>query len=162
MDDLDKHILTAIQAALPAEERPYDALALRLGAEPADVLVRIRRLVDERLIRRIGPVFDSRRLGYVSTLVAARVPPARLEEVAAAVTRLPGVTHNYERAGTYNLWFTLTAPSQPALEATLDGLRRDTGIPDFHSLPALTIYKIRVQFDMEEAGPDPDVAHKPP
>ena len=116
-----------------------------------------RRLVADGSVRRIGPVFDSRLLGYASTLVAARVPPDRLAAVADRVSRLPGVTHNYERRHPYNLWFTLTAPSQAALDETLARLRTETGA-EFHSLPALAVYKIRVQFDLaedtEEAAPD--------
>ena len=148
MDDLDKKIVTAIQGGLPAEERPFDALAAPLGIQPDEMLARVRRLAGDGMIRRLGPVFDSRSLGYVSTLVAARIPPERLAEVAARVTRLPGVTHNYERRHAYNLWFTLTCPSAQELDRTLAGLRKETGIPDFHNLPALAVYKIRVQFDL--------------
>jgi DNA-binding Lrp family transcriptional regulator len=150
MHDLDKRLLTAIQGDFPADERPFDVLAARLGVGPDEVLARVGRMQAEGIIRRIGPIFDSRRLGYASTLVAARVPPERLAEIAGHVSLLPGVTHNYSRQHAYNLWFTLTAPSAEDLERTLDGLRRETGIVDFHSLPALKVYKIRVQFDMAD------------
>jgi len=153
MDATDRRILTAVQADLPVVQRPYEALARRLDLETAEVMDRLRRLVAAGIVRRIGPVFDSGRLGYVSTLVAARVPPDRIEAVAEEVSRLPGVTHNYERRGTYNLWFTLTAPSPEALAEALDGLRSRTGLP-MHSLPALALYKIRATFDLTEAdGP---------
>jgi len=158
MDDRDKKIVTAIQGGLPAEERPFDALAARLGVEPEETLARVRRLVSEGLIRRVGPVFDSRSLGYASTLVAARIPPERLGDVAARINRLPGVTHNYERRHAYNLWFTLTCPSAAELERTIEALRRETGIPDFHSLPALSVYKIRVQFDLAGEPETPETA----
>ncbi|MCX5673174.1 MAG: AsnC family transcriptional regulator [Planctomycetota bacterium] len=148
MDELDRKIVTAIQGGLPAEERPFDTLAARLGIDPEEMIARVRRLVSDGMIRRLGPVFDSRSLGYASTLVAARIPPERLAEVAARVNRLSGVTHNYERRHAYNLWFTLVCPSAAELERTIEALRRETGIPDFHSLPALTVYKIRVQFDL--------------
>ncbi len=153
MDDLDKRLLTAIQSDVPADERPFDVLATRLGVGLDEVLARIGHMQAEGLIRRIGPIFDSRRLGYVSTLVAARVPPERLAEIADRVSLLPGVTHNYSRQHAYNLWFTLTVPSARELERTLDGLRRETGIADFHSLPALAVYKILVQFDMADEPP---------
>ena len=158
MDELDKKIVTAIQGGLPAEERPFDALAARLGIRPDEMLARVRRLAGDGLIRRLGPVFDSRSLGYMSTLVAARIPPERLAEVAARVARLPGVTHNYERRHAYNLWFTLTCPSAQELERTLAGLRKETGIPDFHNLPALAVYKIRVQFDLAGESEAPETA----
>ncbi|KPJ71114.1 MAG: hypothetical protein AMS14_09515 [Planctomycetes bacterium DG_20] len=154
MDDLDKRILTAIQSDLPVTERPFDAVAARLDVGADEVLDRVRRLLADGAIRRLGPVFDSRSLGYVSTLVAAKVPPGRLDEVADAVNRLPGVTHNYERRGAYNLWFTLTEPSQDALDGRLARLRAQTGIADIHSLPALTVYKIRVHFDLTDDEPE--------
>jgi len=148
MDDLDKRILTAMQADLPVVARPFDALAERLAVAADDLLARVRRMVEEGLIRRIGPVFDSGRLGYVSTLVAARVPTERLEQVAERVSGLPGVTHNYERRGRYNLWFTLTAPSRALLDTALEGLREGTGVAAMHSLPAVARYKIRATFDL--------------
>jgi DNA-binding Lrp family transcriptional regulator len=98
------------------------------------------------VIRRLGAVFDSHRLGYVSTLVAARIPPERLTEVAAMVSEVPAVTHNYGRRHSYNLWFTLTAPSEAEIERTLADLRARTGIGEFHSLPSLAMYKVQAIF----------------
>ncbi len=154
MDNLDKQILTAIQSDLPVTEHPFDAVAARLGIGAADVIDRVGRLLAGGVIRRVGPVFDSRRLGYVSTLVAVKVPADRLDEVAETVNRLPGVTHNYARRAAYNLWFTLTEASQGALDGTLERLRSETGISEFHSLPALTVYKIRVHFDLTDGEPE--------
>ena len=156
MDNADKKILTAIQADLPVEVRPFDVLAERLNLEATDVVARVKRMAAEGLIRRVGPVFDSRGLGYVSTLAAARVPPERLREVADRVSLLPGVTHNYERRHAYNLWFTLTCASRQEEERALEALRRDTGIPHIFSLPALAVYKIRVKFDLMEDSPAAD------
>jgi len=161
MDSLDKKILTAIQSGLPAEERPFDALAARLRMDADELLGRLRLLTQAGVIRRIGPVFDSRRLGYVSTLVAARIPPERLVEVAQRVSRLPGVTHNYERRHARNLWFTIAAPSAEAIEAALARLRRETGTKEFHSLPAEAVYKIRVQFDLANDSVEADVPDSP-
>ena len=154
LDDLDRRLLTAIQAALPIDERPFARLAGPLGVTEADVLARLVRLKEQGLIRRLGPVFDSHRLGYASTLVAARVGPERLPDVARQVSALPGVTHCYERRAEWNLWFTLTARSPQEIDAILARVRDLTGIADLHSLPALAIYKIRVHFDLTgEAAP---------
>ncbi|MHC4480867.1 MAG: siroheme decarboxylase subunit beta [Planctomycetota bacterium] len=158
MDEMDRRILSVIQTEMPVTERPYDALAARLGADAKEVYEGISRLRRWGLIRRLGPIFDSRRLGYASTLVAARVPPERLEEVAETVSALPGVTHNYRREHDYNLWFTLTAPSEQALERTLEDLRRDIGVSEVHSLPALAVYKIRVNFRLSDEEAEPDAA----
>jgi DNA-binding Lrp family transcriptional regulator len=162
MDNADKKILTAIQADLPVEVRPFDVLAERLNLETTDVVARVKRMAAEGLLRRVGPVFDSHGLGYVSTLAAARVPPERLREVADRVSRLPGVTHNYERRHAYNLWFTLTCASRQEEERTLEALRRDTGIPHIFSLPAPAVYKIRVKFDLMEDSPAADAETAPP
>ncbi|MFO8015346.1 MAG: AsnC family transcriptional regulator [Phycisphaerae bacterium] len=152
MDALDKRILTAMQADLPLVERPFEALAERLDVGPDDLQARVRRMAEAGLIRRIGPVFDSGRLGYQSTLVAARVRPEQLDRAAERVGRLPGVTHNYERRGPYNLWFTLTVPPSGDLDRALDRLRAETGAEAMHSLPALARYKIRATFDLDGSG----------
>jgi len=162
MDNTDKKILTAIQADLPVEVRPFDVLAERLNLETTDVVARVKRMAAEGLLRRVGPVFDSRGLGYVSTVAAATVPPERLREVADRVSRMPGVTHNYERRHAYNLWFTLTCASRQEEELALEAVRRDTGIPHIFSLPALAVYKIRVKFDLMEDSAAADVEIAPP
>ncbi len=153
MDELDGKILAAAQAGLPVTEEPFAALAGELGLPAERVIERVAKLHDRGVIRRLGAVFDSRSLGYASTLVAARVPPERLEEVAAIVSELPGVTHNYARQHSYNLWFTLTARSEGEIDEILAALRRRTGVAEFYSLPALAVYKIRVFFGSPESAP---------
>ena len=150
LDELDKKIISAIQADLPVALRSFDVLAKRLTISPEEVIGRVGRVCSEGIIRRLGPVFDSGRLGYTSTLVAAKIPAERLAEVAKLVSQLPGVTHNYRREHAYNLWFTLTANSPKKIDSILDKLRSQTGISDFYSLPALAVYKIRVDFQLSK------------
>jgi heme b synthase len=157
LDPLDEKILAAIQADFPLVERPFEALAARLGVGAEELIARVRRMRSEGFIRRLGAVFDTRRLGYVSTLVAARIPPERLAEVAAAVSEVPAVTHNYGRRHSYNLWFTLTAESEAEIERILADLRARTGIVEFHSLPAMAMYKIQATFRAGDERP-----HSPP
>ena len=146
LDELDGRILSIIQTDFPVDARPFDAIAVRLGVEPARVMAGVAAMRKGTVIRRIGAVFDSRSLGYASTLVAARIPRDRIDQVARLVSELPGVTHNYRRQGGYNLWFTLTAPSGADVDRIIADLRSRTGIADFHSLPATTVYKVRVNF----------------
>ncbi|HUU69939.1 MAG TPA: radical SAM protein [Planctomycetota bacterium] len=153
LDEADERILSVVQTALPVDEQPYDVLAQQLGMTEDDVMARLARLRSGGVVRRLGPVFESRRLGYASTLVAARIPEHRLADVAEEVNRIPGVTHNYRRENHYNLWFTLTAPSDGEIERILEGLRQRTGIAEFFSLPAITVYKIRVNFPMGSGRP---------
>lgn len=150
--DLDNRILSVVQTDFPAVEAPYDLLAERLNAPAGRIMARIEHLRASGLIRRLGAVFDSRKLGYASTLVAARVPPARLAEVVPLINALAGVTHNYRREHVYNLWFTLIAESAERIDETLSDLRRRTGLTSFHSLPALAVYKLHVDFS-DSPGP---------
>jgi len=161
-DELDDALLSRIQTDFPVARRPFDVLAQQLDADADRVLQRTSRLLGRKVIRRLGAVFDSKSLGYVSTLVAASVPPDRLAEVAATVSELPGVTHNYRREHRYNLWFTLTAESARRRDDILDELRRRTGIDGFCALPALAVYKIRVNFQLGSGAGRADAAPTPP
>lgn len=163
---MEQQLLSVIQTDFPAESRPYDVLAERLEAKAEDVFAAVYAMRDSGLIRRLGAVFDSRALGYVSTLVAARVPPAELPAVAALVSARSGVTHNYRRDHLYNLWFTLTADSQRQLDCTLEELRAAAPGAALHSLPAVTSYKIRAVFSIHLPPPLPAAetgdCHLPP
>ncbi|MBT3199142.1 MAG: radical SAM protein [Phycisphaerales bacterium] len=158
LDDQDKALMSVIQANFPVDRRPFERLGSYLNDEPEDLERRVKRMRDDGLIRRLGAVFDSRKLGYVSTLVAARIEPDRLDEVAGEISKLPGVTHNYRRENAYNLWFTLTCQSQDKLDATLEDLRVRIGTREIHSLPALKVFKIRVNFQFGPARDDAKAA----
>ena len=105
LDDLDRAILNEIQSHFPIVSRPYAEMGARVGASEAEVLARVKHMADAGIIRRIGANFTSRKLGYTSTLCAAHVPEAQLEQFIEVVNRYPGVTHNYLRRHRYNVWF---------------------------------------------------------
>ena len=147
MDEVDKRLLNIIQADFPIEVHPYRVIGERLGIGEDEALGRVRALVESGIIRRIGPSFDTRKLDHVSTLVAARVPIERLEEVAGIVSSFPQVTHNYGRDFEYNLWFTIIAKDESEIERTLDRIKAETGISEMHELPAKRMFKIRVEFE---------------
>lgn len=107
LTDFDKKLLNLIQIDLPLENRPFAILAERLGSEESVVIERLKFLKEQGFIRRIGPFFDSTKLGYIGTLVALEVEPDFIPQVAAVINADGGVTHNYERDGVLNLWFTL-------------------------------------------------------
>lgn len=148
LDDLDRSILNEIQSRFPLVPRPYAEMGQRLGATEAEILTRVRKMHEAGIIRRIGANFTSRKLGYTSTLCAARVPPESLERFAAVVNRYPGVTHNYLRKHRFNVWFTLIAESTERLAAILEEIRVASGVNDILSLPAKEIFKIKVDFPM--------------
>ncbi len=149
MDKLDRKILDIIQDEIPIDKRPFRKIGEQLNLPESEIIQRIQRLKDEKIIRRVGGSFNSQRLGYHSLLVAAKVPEDRLERTAIILNQYVGVTHNYQRDHAYNLWFTLTAPSEHRLYELLEHLKRETGIVAMVPLPALKKFKIRVQFKME-------------
>jgi DNA-binding Lrp family transcriptional regulator len=149
LDALDKRLLDIIQTGFPLVSRPYAALGAELGVSETEAWQRVRSLKERKIIRRLGANFQSSRLGFHSTLCAAKVPEAMLDGFIAEVNALPGVTHNYLRNHAYNVWFTLIGPSRDHLRATLESLGARTGIAVL-DLPAAKMYKIRVDFAMEE------------
>lgn len=148
MDELDRKILNILQAEFPLEAEPFKAIAERLGSTQDEIIARVRKLKDDGVIRRIGAVFEPRRLGLVSTLCAARVPQDCLDEFVAKVNSLPGVTHNYLRPHEYNVWFTLTCPGEEQLEAAIRDIKDETGIADILSMRAVRVFKINTNFEV--------------
>ena len=148
LDDTDKAILNRIQSDFPITSRPYLAVADELGITEDEVLERISRLKKEGIIRRIGGNFVPHKLGYVSTLCAAKVSEEKIEQFADVVNRYPGVTHNYRRDNSFNIWFTYIAPSMQEIEQNLKEISEQTGISEILNLPATRVFKIRAQFDV--------------
>jgi DNA-binding Lrp family transcriptional regulator len=148
MDDIDKAILNRIQSDFPIASRPYLTIADELKLTEAEVLDRISRLKQAGIIRRIGGNFVPAKLGYVSTLCAAKVPEDKIERFADVVNRFPGVTHNYLRENSFNVWFTFIAPSMEEIEQNLKDIEQETGITEILNLPATRVFKIKAQFDV--------------
>ena len=148
LDAVDRRILGLIQSSFPLESRPYKAIGEQTGISEEEALARVRALKERKIIRRLGANFQSAKLGFRSTLCAAKVPKQDMEFFVAAINGHPGVTHNYLRDHEYNIWFTLIGPSWEAVCDTLDGFTRDTGIAILN-LPATRLYKIKVDFQME-------------
>ncbi len=146
MDDTDRVIINEIQSDFPISIRPYLDLGNRLNLSESDVLKRVGRLKREGVIRRIGGNFNSRALGFTSTLCAAKVPGEKLDFFVEVVNRFPGVTHNYQRNNPYNVWFTFIAPSMEKIDAALQEIREQTGVEDICNLPAIRMFKIKVDF----------------
>ncbi len=149
MDELDRRLLDVLQTDFPLVPRPYAEMAERLGSTEDEIFTRVRRMRQSGLVRRLGANFQSTKLGFVSTLCAAKVPEDRLDAFVTDVNAQPGVTHNYLRDHAYNVWFTLISPSREAERETLEGIERRTGI-DVLNLPATKFFKIRVDFKMNE------------
>lgn len=147
--NLDRRILAFIQEDFPLASRPYAVIAEKVGCSEEEAFRRVVAMKKARVIRRIGANFDSRTLGYVSTLVGMRVPEKDVERVATLVNSYPQVTHNYQREGEVNLWFTLVAESKEELERILGEITAGAPEAEVLDLPAKEVFKLRVRFDPE-------------
>src|SRR5665213_3047803 len=140
-----------MQGSFPIAPRPYEHVAGEAGIPEAEVLARVTRLLDERIIRQVTPIFDTRALGYSSMLVAAKVDPENPWRAANIINAHPGVSHNYLRNHEFNIWFTLaTEPDSPlGLQGTIDVLGKIAGAESIRQLPTLKLFKIRMDLEME-------------
>ena len=148
LTDFDKRLLNILQGNLPLCSRPFSRLGEMLDTTEEHVLRRLNELKREGYLRRIGTFFNSEQLGYHGTLIALRVAEGHLADVAQAVNRYVGATHNYEREGDYNRWFTLLTPSRTAEEKILAEVAALPGVEGLMSLKANHRYKINVQFKL--------------
>ena len=154
MDTIDKDLLNLIQREFPLDREPFEVMGRVLGLPGDEVIRRIDALKRGRVIRQISAIFDTRVLGYQSTLVAARIPPEKLNSAAKAVNSHPGVSHNYERNNEFNLWYTVAVPpdSRIGLEGTVEVLHKISGAEKTRILPTLKLFKIGVTLDMREGA----------
>jgi siroheme decarboxylase len=151
LTDADKRLLNLMQGRFPLARRPYQHVAAEAGITEADAMAQVRRLLDERIIRQVTPIFDTRALGYSSMLVAAKVDAENPWRAANVINAHPGVSHNYLRNHEFNIWFTIaTEPDSPlGLEGTLDVLAAEAGAESVRQLPTLKLFKIRMDLEME-------------
>jgi len=150
LSDLDRRLLDLMQGSFPIAARPYEAIALEAGITEDEVLSSVERLLKDRIIRQVTPIYDTRALGYGSMLVAAKVDPEHPWRAAKIVNSHPGVSHNYLRNHEFNMWFTLAVEedSKLGLQGTLDVLQELTGAESIRQLPTLKLFKIRMDLEM--------------
>ncbi|MDR2893217.1 MAG: Lrp/AsnC family transcriptional regulator [Deltaproteobacteria bacterium] len=143
----ERELLSLIQSGFPLEPRPYAVLGAQIGVSEQEALELTRKLRQKKIIRRMGANFRSDKIGFRSTLCAAKVTEDKMDAFVKAVNDLPWVTHNYLRDHAYNVWFTLICPSWERVLETLRELEQSTGVPVLN-LPATKMYKIKVDFDL--------------
>ncbi len=151
MDDVDRRLLNLMQGSFPLAPKPYAAVAELAEISEEEVLRRVQHLLDERIIRQVTPIFDTRALGYGSMLVAAKVDPEHPWRAAKIINSHPGVSHNYLRNHEFNMWFTLAVEgdSKLGLQGTLDLMQQLTGATSIRQLPTLKLFKIRMELEMD-------------
>ena len=148
MDNIDKELLNEIQSGFPVTPQPFMELGKRLGISESEVIDRIKRLKEDGVIRRIGGNFNSRKINFTSTLCAAKVPEEKISKFVEIVNGYKGVTHNYMRSHKYNIWFTFIAPDTDYIERALSDISKKSGVEDILNLPAVEMYKIKVDFEV--------------
>ena len=151
LSELDTRLLNLVQEGVPLTPRPFAEMAQALETQEATVIDRLVSLrKDPPVIRQISAIFDSKALGYKTTLVACRIDPARLDEAAAIINQHPGVTHNYKRTHDFNLWYTLASPpdSKLGLEGAAGALHRLSGASATRLMPTLKLFKIGVKLNV--------------
>jgi len=166
LDETDKRLMNLLQSSFPLDPLPFELIAGEAELSADEVKARTQRLLDERIIREITPIFDTRALGYSSMLVAAKVDSDNPQRAARIINEHPGVSHNYLRTHEFNLWFTIATPpdSKLGLEGTIEALKRLTGAESIRQLPTLVLFKINMNLEMEQ-GTDvlaAEVAAAPP
>jgi siroheme decarboxylase len=151
LSDLDRKLLNLMQGSFPLDPRPFARVAEQAGVTEERVLADVRRLLDDRIIRQVTPIYDTRALGYGSMLVAAKIDPEHPWRAAKIVNSHPGVSHNYLRNHEFNMWFTIAVEEDSALglQGTLDVLQELTGAESIRQLPTLKLFKIRMDLEME-------------
>jgi DNA-binding Lrp family transcriptional regulator len=173
LDDLDKRLLNLMQGSFPIARRPYQHVAAAAGIPEEEAIARVQELLDERIVRQVTPIFDTRALGYSSMLVAAKVDAENPWRAANVINAHPGVSHNYLRNHEFNIWFTIaTEPDSPlGLDGTLEALANEAGAESVRQLPTLQLFKIRMDLEMEgdtdalakavEVAPPAETARQP-
>ena len=148
----DRALLDELQNDFPFNDHPYAVIAERLGTEEQLVLDRLKVLKDTGYIRKIGAFFDSEALGYTGTLIALKADPEKIDEIVGIINSEPGVTHNYQREGEYNLWFTLQSKNESLKAEFIDKVRSLTGVAELIELPAERKYKIQVRLPLKKVS----------
>ncbi len=145
MDEIDRAVINRLQDGLPVAERPFIPVAEELGLEEGDLIRRVRRLREEGVLSRFGPLFHAERMGGSLVLAAMRVPPEDFDRVAGQVNELPEVAHNYQRDHAFNMWFVLATETPEGVARAVAEIEARTGLK-VHPMPKLAEYFIGLRF----------------
>lgn len=150
LDAVDKDLLNEIQWSFPLVPMPYHELAKKFNISPEKIKEKLITLKSAGVIRQLSAIFDTRKLGYKSSLVAMKVDSDKLVDVANIINNHPGVSHNYERKHDFNLWFTIATPPGTNVKTEVDKFSILSGVQATRMLPTIQMFKIGVKLDMNE------------
>ena len=146
MDPLDRDIINHLQGGFPIAEEPYAPLAAQWGVPQEEILARIRRLLDERVLTRFGPLYHAERMGGALTLAAMAVPENAMDDVAAILADMPEVAHNYARDHWLSMWFVVATETRDELLDTLFRIEERTGL-QVYNMPKKKEFYVGLRFE---------------
>lgn len=151
MDKIDNALLTRIQKEFPINRNPFKALGEFFNLSEDETLQRIKTLKDEKqIIRTISPIFDGSKLGYKTALIALKVTPFGIEEIAEKINIMNGVSHNYQRDNEYNLWFTLAIKQEKSFDKIVSKLCKENNVDKYLILPSIKTFKLNTSFNLSD------------
>ena len=145
LDEIDRKLINLIQLNFPVSVHPFLEIANEVGTTEEIVISKLSRLKNEGIIRRIGPIINTRGIGGTNTLAAVKVPNNMVDKAAAVINKYDEVSHNYLRNEEYNVWFTVSAPTQARLDQILNEIQTELDCP-LLNLPTIKQFKIQVNF----------------
>jgi DNA-binding Lrp family transcriptional regulator len=145
LDAFDRQLINLIQLDFPLAVHPFEEIARKVGLSEDEVIFRLNRLRDEGIIRRIGPIINTRGIGGTNTLAAVQIPAKDVDQAAAFINKYPEISHNYLRREKYNIWFTVSALTQERLDQILYEIQNEFNCP-LLNLPTIRQFKIQVNF----------------
>jgi DNA-binding Lrp family transcriptional regulator len=146
---MTQEILSRIQKKFPLVAKPFETLAKELNTTEKEVLQILNEQKEANIIRQTSAIFDTKRLGYQSSLVAFKIKPNKIDTAVEIINAHPGVSHNYERNHDFNIWFTLAVDPKTrlGLEKTVEILAQLTQADEYIMLPTLKLFKINVKLN---------------
>lgn len=149
LDRGDVDILMEAQYRFPVTPEPFRDMAETLGMGEEQLLDRLRRLKELRVVKRIGYYLNYRSQRRVAALVALRVPGPSLGAVRQLTRASRDVTHSYLRDHPwYNVWIVVKKCSRGELEEYVEELAQMVGAEDYAILYGKRTYKLSVKYDL--------------
>ena len=147
MDEIDRNIVNTLQVGFPLTENPYADVAAQLGIDENELLNRLTKLLDEKILTRFGPMYDAQKLGGAFSLVAIQVPENNFDEVSEVVNSYPEVAHNYQRDHEFNMWYVLATETPEQIDEVNRDIEKRTGLKVLN-MPKLEEYFIGLQLQV--------------
>jgi len=146
MDDINRRIINSLQAEFPVCERPYQQAAADLGITEAELIERLRALLNEGVLTRFGPLYHAELMGGALTLAAVKAPPEQFERVADIINTFPEVAHNYQREHQLNMWFVIATETPEQIQQTLTAIEQQTGLT-VYNMPKINEYFVGLKLE---------------